>query len=1124
MLKHELAGMPALLAALATAAGEYRYDRKLLVCRRMGVGRELLHALAVRGVSWIGYEVTTPRLLAHELVAAQLAVDGVAVMDEFDELAILDEAMDEVLHGASGGFAELAEGTGLRQAVARSIRTLRRAGITAAQVDATRFRDEEKRGQVAGILRAYESRLAAGGRVDQAGVTTRAIEALAATGGAGAAVAVAARLAASRVYLLPDHAVTGLDGRLLALLAARGAVLLPEDPVFGMPRPASRPGTVPVSPAAAHGMGASPLSWLHDVDGWTGTARAAAATQQHGREDSMTGDVVLDVFAAASVSAELREVLRRVLAAGLRWDEVEIVTTDAAAYGVALDGLTRLLQLPVTYAAGLPVARTRPGRAVMKYLEWVQRGMPDALLRQMLERGDVPVPGGVVSGMALGRRLRSLRIGRGRARYEEALRRLEEAAPAHYEAGTGGEAAGAAGEPAAGGAGGPAPGGAGGPAPGGAGEPMAGGAGEPAAGEPTAGGAGEPAARGAREPIELRALTTLLRELLEATPALPDGRPAAAVRIAPGRLAAGALALLRRVAPADAADVAAKAHITGWLERAAQTLTRPAPLAGAVELLASRLGDAAPGSAAGGGPSNAAGGHLHLADLGSGGYTARRATFIVGLDSGRFPGSGGTDALLVDEDRRRLTRGQQPAVVPTAAERLDERRYELAALVARLRGRVTFSYAAWDAVDGRPLAPAAELLQAYRLISGDASADYEALHAAAAPVASAVPRGSHLLDGSDVWLHRLAGGGARPGAAADGALLHGVAAVCDVYPQLAAGVLAWKTRRRSGEPTPHHGAIVARAAHDPRNDPPRVVSATQLQTLGACPQRYLLRYVLKLTRPADAELPPDQWLSAAERGSLLHRLFERALRDGAARGIDADSSEFARLTLAILHEEAHRLLEEQPPPGAAVFGLELERLREDARAFIAMIREDRRPWAALELKFGQDGAEPVEIMLPDGTALQVAGAIDRVDELEDGGLVVVDYKTGSNAGHGGRSGAYDGGRRLQHVLYAAVAERLLDGPVRRVEYHFPTRRSENHRVSYGAHELRDGRGVIAELLGMAAAGWYIPTNSTDDCRHCDYAAVCRARTDDYGRVDSPLAEWSREARGEAPDLLRRLRR
>ncbi|HSJ09814.1 MAG TPA: hypothetical protein VK928_07860, partial [Longimicrobiales bacterium] len=94
----------------------------------------------------------------------------------------------------------------------------------------------------------------------------------------------------------------------------------------------------------------------------------------------------------------------------------------------------------------------------------------------------------------------------------------------------------------------------------------------------------------------------------------------------------------------------------------------------------------------------------------------------------------------------------------------------------------------------------------------------------------------------------------------------------------------------------------------------------------------------------------------------------------------------------------------------------------------------------------------------------------------------------------------------------------------RAEYLFPTERSANQRVAFSAAELRDGPGIITELLDLAAGGWFIPTTDPDDCRVCDYRAVCRVRDLDYGKLDSPMAAWSREAEGAGPESLRRLRR
>jgi RecB family exonuclease len=1063
------AGLPRALRALAAEAARHRLTRKVLVCRRAATGRELLRALSVHGVPWIGFEVATPLRLAHEHAAAVIAARGLRMVDEFDELAFIDDAMDRVLGGARGRLAELAEGPGLRRAMAASVRALRMAGVAGADVAAARLRDREKRDQVAGILRTYEERLAAESCVDAAGVLALAL------GERGAAPA-----AGARVLLLPDMPVRGLYGRFLQRLVEDGAAVLPAEPVFGIARPSSwLPAETSAAAAAVLAAGASPLSWLHDVDGWSAAARqpvaGGAAPDEGGSPDAADaraaplqggladGDVVLDVFAASSVSAELREVLRRALAAGLRWDEVEIIATDAAVYGVALDGLCRRLGIPVGHAAGLPLARTRVGRAVAKYLEWVQLGYPADALRQMLERGDIRAPAGGpmggLSGVALARRLRRLRVGKGLDRYAALL------AGPHDDDG------------------------------------------------------------------EIAVLAGLLRPLLDAAPRRGGGVAAggavaagvAAADVAAADIARGLLALLPLVPAPDAVERTARARVAERLQRLAGTAVRPTSLAAAIAAVQARLDDAVPApESAGGSPWTAAGGHLHLSDLDGGGWTGRAATFVVGLDSARFPGTGGSDALLVDDDRQRLGAGASPAPLPTSAERVDERRAAFAALVARLRGRVTFSYAAWDAVEGRALAPAAELLQVHRLITGDAAADYEALHEAVAPPASAVPRGSTLLDGADAWLHALAqdDGGAHAAVS----LHRGVGLVRAAYPHLDAGVRALKAQRRRGAPTAWHGVIAPRPWLDPRGDPAHVVSATRLEMLGTCPHRYLLRYVLDVRVPEDAEAAPDVWLQPMERGALMHALFEAALRVAAERDVSIDDVAFEALVARQLDDLVDATRHRLPPPGDAVFDVELAALHEDARAFVAMVREDGRRFIALERSFGRDDVEPVPIVLPDGGVIHLGGAIDRVDELDDGRLLIVDYKTGSSASFARDRGVLDGGRRLQHVLYAAAAERLFGRDVAGAEYHFPTRRSENHRVRFEAPLLRDGLGTVAELLDLARDGWFIPTNEPADCRYCDYAAVCRASTDDWGGVTSPLAEWLRDAEHESADALRRVRR
>jgi hypothetical protein len=120
---------PTLLRALAAAARADPIGRKLLVCRRHGEGRELLRSLAAGGCAWVGYEATTLWQLAQSLAGEKLAAAGLRLIDEFDQAALLDEAIDAVLGGDAGGrLAELAEATGLRQAVATAVQALTAGG------------------------------------------------------------------------------------------------------------------------------------------------------------------------------------------------------------------------------------------------------------------------------------------------------------------------------------------------------------------------------------------------------------------------------------------------------------------------------------------------------------------------------------------------------------------------------------------------------------------------------------------------------------------------------------------------------------------------------------------------------------------------------------------------------------------------------------------------------------------------------------------------------------------------------------------------------------------------------------------------------------------------------------
>jgi ATP-dependent helicase/nuclease subunit B len=1013
------AACPRLLVSLEAATRAHPFARKLLVCRRPAEGRELLRALAAAGVAWVGWEPVTVRGIAMDAVALELAAGGVSLADEFDVLAAADEAIDQVAGG--GGAGALPEGPGTRDAVRSALLTLRRAGVGADALRLTRPGDP-RLGPLASVLEAFGGALARMGRDDDAGITARAVQALAAG---------AAQLPAARIHLVPGLPLRGVAGRMVRLLIERGAQVLETDPVVGLPAPAG------MLWAAADGP-ASPLSAIH------------AALPDAVRPPDV------EMFAGATPADELREVLRRVVSGGGGWDEVEIVAPDAGVYGAALESLGRRLEAvddagaPATFAEGIDVRRTRPGRALAAYFRWIGEGFPADVLRGMLDSGDLAPEGDGVSGAALARRLRRLRVGWGQTRYLAAVDSALAALSGE------GEAAADADDAAFGAA--------------------------------------------ARARTELEALRGLLAPILEATPAGPDRISSRNVRTSAAAVAEGALAYLERVPARSPAEAHAFAVLRGRLERARQTLTRETSWDAAVSIVRTRLEiPVAPSGDGGLAPWTAAGGRLHLSGLLTGGLSCRRTCFVVGLDASAGAAQGGSDPLLSDADRHLLNARSDDAVapLPTRADGAGEARYELAALLARLRGHVTLSYAAWDAAEGRAASPAPELLQVLRHRAGRAELGYEHLRAALGPLACAVPHAAQMLDGRDAWLSALA---------PDGRLRDGRAAVRAAFAGLDRGLLAAGARLGT-EATAYHGVVAQNGyAHLPA-----AFSASALEALGACPRRYFYRYLLGVKPGDDPEWSPETWLTAADRGSLLHRVYERTLRESRQAGDPLDAVGLAARAFPVLEHEAAGLADHIPPPSEAVRAAEMAELRRDLGCWVEMVAEGPPQWIHLEYRFGPEHG-PVRI---GGRPVELRGMIDRVDRTPEGGLRVIDYKTGKpDRYHPGRPLA--GGRRVQHLVYAIAAGRLLGAEVGSAEFHFPTRAGRNERVSLPVPPAADAEALLERLADLAAEGPYVSTDDAADCAYCDFAAVCRAVPGEYGGAVSPPAAWMKKTGMELP--------
>jgi ATP-dependent helicase/DNAse subunit B len=272
---------------------------------------------------------------------------------------------------------------------------------------------------------------------------------------------------------------------------------------------------------------------------------------------------------------------------------------------------------------------------------------------------------------------------------------------------------------------------------------------------------------------------------------------------------------------------------------------------------------------------------------------------------------------------------------------------------------------------------------------------------------------------------------------------------------------------------------------------------------------------LNLYVPDEPAYDPDRWLNDAERGQLLHELFENFCRDYKGRQHELRDAAAATHMSELLAEVIGSWRKRVPPPSEMVFERESEELRKSSVAFLEMERNEAGgrnggEWIAFEIEFGQRAPAGL-YTLPDGTTLKLKGKADRVDRLPDATMRVIDYKTGRSGRFEKKpkAGAFNGGRHLQPALYSGVIGAIVSGTVSQFQYRFPTPRGQNQVIGYSAAEFAAVPKLVAELMNIVRGGEFIPTDDDGDCRYCDHKQICRVT---QGKFDfaSPRAAWAKE--------------
>ena len=242
-------------------------------------------------------------------------------------------------------------------------------------------------------------------------------------------------------------------------------------------------------------------------------------------------------------------------------------------------------------------------------------------------------------------------------------------------------------------------------------------------------------------------------------------------------------------------------------------------------------------------------------------------------------------------------------------------------------------------------------------------------------------------------------------------------------------------------------------AHKIKEFVPDFLSYSQIETYLTCPLQYKYAYVLKIPTP------PSHALSF---GNSIHD----TLRDYHNRLMFGENVTLDQLLeiyknswqpLGYLNEE-HRQM----------------RFREGEELLRKYYEENKHR------KFKHKGLEKTFNMKIDG--IKFYGKIDRIDELADGGVEIIDYKTGQTKNQ------KDVDKDSQVAFYAIAAKEVFGLNVEKLSYYFVDS-GEKISTTRTPKQLEEKKKEVTEVIGRMKSGNFEATPGMH-CLWCDYKEIC----------------------------------
>lgn len=1004
---------------LSALCKKHPLKEKWLLSPNRRAGFQIIDRISLQGQGIINMCVKTISSIVMDITAGFMTSNNLARIRPLRQELLMGELFHRLKEKGGGYLSRLKSSSGLFKSLVSSLSELRNAGVSRHRLHDGLFEEPAKGKEILFLLSLYEKELAANNYLDYAGALMQAIRIVK----SGNSILHPDLL----ILALPDmitHDFTPLEQQFWHSIPDNQKVEIKQE-----------------NPAAVHTDPETDLSLLRMIT-------------HHFDVPDPVKDGSVDFFKAYGAANEVREVFRRIVHGDISFDQVEIIHTDAGTYVPLIYEtaykfpLDKDAMVSVSFAEGIPVKYSRPGRALIAWISWIENGYPQTVLRRMIQDGllHFEIEGtGDVNFSEFALLFRQIQIGKGKNRYKTVfenhlkglnnklkyLQRTEEESDEEYEK------------------------------------------------------------RKKRLETKCRRYNELKQvvfRLLDNTPP-PDAVQKEIIEKAVWFMKT----MTRCISKLDnyASDIIHKRmeELVGYMNGNIPLLHRQLThfdVWNWLHGLADRT------KVSGLGPRE---GCVYVTDIESGGYSGRPYTFIIGLDDSRFPGTGQYDPVLLDQERSDISKN-----LPLMADIPAKKIISIQRLFTRLKGRLTMSYAWMDIREDREMFPSQVLLSAYRIVSGKNETDQDDLANALKPpasFASSPPEHANTID--EWWLGKLCG---------EQKISNSREAVGTSYHHLARGFTA-KEMRDSKDFSVFDG-YVPDAGRDvnPYNKDGLVLSVNMFELLAKSPLDFFFKYILCIEPLEDEEVDVNVWLDPLSRGSLLHSVFQEFLITLRDKGERPSMNTHREMIRTILNDHVLKQRDINPPFHEYAYERDLYLLQKATDIFLN--REEEFCISSIpeyfEVNIGipyevrateLDSKTPICLELPADKTIRVRARIDRIDKTAKTNPPVYsvwDYKTGRSRRYD-RNDPFKKGRIVQNILYLLIAEKQLTGKVTNTAsvshfgYFFTSLSEMGQRISWPASLLKTGKEYLITLADMIRDGCFLSSFEENDLKYTDYEDV-----------------------------------